>query len=195
MSVTEAERAVLRTALTEEIGEDSADILMRSTHPQGSDQLATKDDVTALATQIEGESAKTEGGFAKVAGEFAAVHAKMDGELKAIDSGFEAVNAKMDSGFEAVNAKMDGGFAKVDGAIQETRGRSESMMAAQTRTIVIWIAGMMVTIWVTLIVAFITLGLSLREAGATPPPTVAAAESPVAPPNHAGNATASAHTD
>ena len=47
---------------------------MRSTHPQGSDQLATKDDVTALATQIEGESAKTEGGFAKIDSQFQAVH-------------------------------------------------------------------------------------------------------------------------
>ena len=47
MSVTEAERAALRTALTEEIGEDPADILMRSTLPQGPDRLATKDDLNA----------------------------------------------------------------------------------------------------------------------------------------------------
>ena len=36
--------------------------------------IATKDDVTALATQIEGESAKTEGGFAKIDSQFQAVH-------------------------------------------------------------------------------------------------------------------------
>ena len=48
MSVTESERAALRTALTEEIGEDSADILMRSTLPQGPDRLATKDDLKLL---------------------------------------------------------------------------------------------------------------------------------------------------
>ena len=230
MSVTEAERAVLRTALTEEIGQDPADILMRSTHPQGSDQLATKDDVTALATQIEGESAKTEGGFAKVAGEFAAVHAKMDGEFKAVDSGFEAVHhkmdggfAKVDGGFEAVNAKVDGGFAKVDGefkavnakmdggfeavhhkmdggfkaanakmdgGFQETRGRSESMMAAQTRTVVLWIAGMMLTTWVAMAIALVSLWLRLDQIAVTPPPTVPAAESPAAPPNDAGDATA-----
>ena len=49
MSVTESERAALRTVLTEEIGEDGADILMRSTLPQGPDRLATKDDLKLLA--------------------------------------------------------------------------------------------------------------------------------------------------
>ena len=169
MSVTEAERAVLRQVLTEEIGEDSADILMRSTLRQGSDQLATKDDINALGTRVDGE-------FAKVQGEFAAVQAKIDG-------GFEAVHAKIDGGFEAVHAKIDGGFAKVYGefakvygAITELKGHTESVAAKHSREMLFAMAGFLVTIWVTLIVAFIVLDNRLA-ATAGPPPPVAAVES------------------
>lgn len=97
MSVTEAERAALRTALTEEIGAESADVLMRSTLPRGSDQLATKDDIDLIRTRVEGEFAKVHGkldsGFARVHGEFAKVHGKLD-------SGSGKVHGKLDKAKE-----------------------------------------------------------------------------------------------
>ncbi|MCY4665749.1 MAG: hypothetical protein OXC00_13905 [Acidimicrobiaceae bacterium] len=117
----------------------------------------------------------------------------MDGGYAKIDSGFEAVNARIDDGFAKMDdgfAKIDDGFAKIDDALQETRVRWESMMAAQTRTIVLWIAGAMLTTWVTMAITLVSLWLRLDQIAVTPPPTVPAAESPAAPPNNAGDATA-----
>ena len=144
MSVTESERATLRTALTEEIGEDSADILMRSTLPQGPDRLATKDDLDTLSTQVEGE-------FAKVQGEFANLH-----------------------------AKVDGGFAKMQGAMSQLGANVAEQVARESRRTMIAIAVAVMTIWVTMLVAFVTLISVLPETPAQPPPPPAALHDPAA---------------
>ena len=164
MSVTEAERAVLRTALTQEIGEDSADILMRSTLPQGPDRLATKDDLNALATQVDGR-------FAKVDGEFAQVHAKIDGGFAKIDGEF----AKVYGEFANLHAKIDGGFAKMQGVMSEFAADVKQQVAQESRRTMIAIAAAVMTIWVTLLVAFVTLISVLPETPAQPPPPPAAA--------------------
>ena len=189
MSVTEAERAVLRTALTEEIGEDSADILMRSTLPQGPDRLATKDDLNALATQVDGGfarvdgefaqvHAKIDGGFARVDGEFAQVHAKIDGGFARVDGEFAQVHAKIDGGFARVDgefAKVYGEFIKMHGAMAEFAADVKQQVAQESRRTMIAIAAAVMTIWVTLLVAFVTLVSVLPETPAQPPPPPAAA--------------------
>ena len=163
MSVTESERAALRTALTEEIGEDSADILMRSTLPQGPDRLATKDDLDALSTQVEGQFAVVEGEFAKVQGEFAKMEAKVDG-------GF----AKIEGEFAKMDAKVDGGFAKLEGAMSQLRGDVAEQVARESRRTMIAIWAAVITIWVTLLVGYVTLIDVLPETPAQPPPPPAA---------------------
>ena len=173
MSVTEAERAVLRTALTEEIGEDSADILMRSTLPQGPDRLATKDDLDTLSTQVEGQFAVVEGEFAKVQGEFANLHAKVDGGFAKVDGEFAKMHAKVDGGFAKVqgefanlHAKVDGGFAKMEGAMALLGASVAEKVAKESRRTMIALAVAVMTIWVTLLVAFVTLSVQrMREAG------------------------------
>ena len=189
MSVTEAERAALRTALTEEIGEDPADILMRSTLPQGPDRLATKDDLNALATQVAGGfanlhakvdggfanlHAKVDGGFAKVDGEFAKVYgefAKMYGGFANVYGGFAELHAKVDGGF----AKVEGEFAKMQGAISESRADVAEQVAKESRRTMIAMAAAVMTIWVTLLVAFGTLISVWPDTPAQPPPPPAAA--------------------
>ena len=174
MSVTEAERAVLRTALTEEIGEDPADILMRSTLPQGPDRLATKDDLDALATQVGGGFATVGGEFARVDGEFAKVYgefAKVYGEFAKVDGEF----AKVYGEFANLHAKIDGGFAKMQGAMSESRADVAEQVARESRRTMIAIAAAVMTIWVTLLVAFGTLIAVLPETPAQPPPPPAAA--------------------
>ena len=169
MSVTESERAALRTALTEEIGEDSADILMRSTLPQGPDRLATKDDLDALSTQVEGQFTVVEGEFAKVQGEFAKMDAKVDG-------GF----AKVEGEFAKMDAKVDGGFAKLEGAMSQLRGDVAEQVARESRRTMIAIWAAVITIWVTMLVGYVTLIDVLPETPAQPPPPPAATHDPAA---------------
>ena len=183
MSVTESERAALRTALTEEIGEDSADILMRSTLPQGPDRLATKDDLDTLSTQVEGE-------FAKVQGEFANLHAKVDGGFAKVEGQFAVVEgefakvqgefAKVQGEFANLHAKVDGGFAKMQGAMSQLGANVAEQVARESRRTMIAIAVAVMTIWVTMLVAFVTLISVLPETPAQPPPPPAALHDPAA---------------
>ncbi|MXW95030.1 MAG: hypothetical protein F4110_14480 [Acidimicrobiaceae bacterium] len=91
MAVTQAQRAALHNTLTDTMGEDAADTLMDQLPPTGWDQMATKDDLArvesnltnALTTgQAELRAVMAEG-LAQAAAERAAI-VKGEAELRAV---------------------------------------------------------------------------------------------------------------
>ena len=65
MSVTDRERRNLYERVAQTIGETEADTLMELLPPQPYAELATRDDVLALAATVRGEMAELRGDVAK----------------------------------------------------------------------------------------------------------------------------------
>ena len=107
LSITEQERAQLRWEVSQLMGEDTADILMRQLPPTGWGDIATKADLEILGdgvrTEMTNEFVKVR---AEMAVEFANVRAEMATE-------FANVRAEMATEFAKVRAEMATEFAKV----------------------------------------------------------------------------------
>ncbi|MXW95643.1 MAG: hypothetical protein F4110_14655 [Acidimicrobiaceae bacterium] len=97
MSISEAERHTLVSGLTETLGTERTQILMKCILPDGWQHLATKQDV------------------------------------------------------EVADARMRGEFGELRGEFGELRGYIDSALAKQTRTYLLALVGLAVTVWLTLL--------------------------------------------
>ncbi len=127
MAAGEQERFELLNSLIEALGEDVAHKLMDSLPPFSWDQVATKDDVAALATAI---TAKFD---------------QVDAQFKSVNAQFESVNAK----FEMVAAEfvsVRGELSKVEGNLSKEIAGISKKIAEQTRIMVLMISGFSLTV-------------------------------------------------
>ena len=138
MVAGEQERFEFLNSLVEALGEDVAHKLMDCLPPFSWDQVATKDDLAALATSI---TAKFD---------------QVDAQFKSVNAQFESVNAQ----FESVNAQFElvaAEFVSLRGEIsKEVAGLSlkigeldksvSKKIADQTRIMVLMMAGFSLTV-------------------------------------------------
>jgi len=134
MVAGEQERFEFFNSLVEALGEDVAHKLMDSLPPFSWDQVATKDDLNALATSI---TAKFD---------------QVDAQFKSVNAQFESVNAQ----FESVNAQFElvaaefvsvrGELSKVEGNLSKEIAGISKKIADQTRIMVMMMAGFSLTV-------------------------------------------------
>ncbi len=134
MAAGEQERFELLNSLIEALGEDVAHKLMDTLPPFSWDQVATKDDVAALATAITAK-------FDQVDAQFKSLNAKFE----SVDAKFESVDAK----FEMVAAEfvsVRGELSKVEGNLSKEIAGISKKIAEQTRIMVLMISGFSLTV-------------------------------------------------
>ncbi|MCY4495591.1 MAG: hypothetical protein OXB92_17240, partial [Acidimicrobiaceae bacterium] len=127
MVAGEQERFEFFNSLVEALGEDVAHKLMDSLPPFSWDQVATKDDLNALATSI---TAKFD---------------QVDAQFKSVNAQFESVNAQ----FELVAAEfvsVRGELSKVEGNLSKEIAGISKKIADQTRIMVMMMAGFSLTV-------------------------------------------------
>ncbi len=120
MTAGEGERFGLLNSLIEALGEDVAHKLMDSLPPFSWDQVATKDDLDALATAI---TAKFD---------------QIDAQFKSVDAQFKMVAAEFVS--------VRGELSKVEGNLSKEIAGISKKIADQTRIMVSMIAGFSLTV-------------------------------------------------
>ena len=148
MRLDEPARRSLYGALADALGDNQADTLMNllPTHPLA--DMATRDDLQALAISVRGEMAA---GFGAVDRQFAEVRAEMHDGFGAIDRQFGEIQGQF--------GEIQGRFGEIQGQFGEIQGqfgeqRSELARDMRTNTIML----MMMNLAVATIIA--TLGVS-----------------------------------
>lgn len=125
--MNERDRLNLYDRLGEVLGPHEAGTLMELLPPNGWDDIATKESVAATASMLRGEMAEVRGEMAEVRGEMAEVR----GEIAGVRSEVSELRSEMLGGFADLRVEM----------------------ASMQRTTLIALAGFMLTIWLTLILA------------------------------------------
>lgn len=114
MSVNEASRRKMHATFVNVMGQDVADLLMDHLPPSGWGSLATKTDVEMLRIELRGEIAELRGEFNLLRGEFDLLRSEVRGEIAELRSEMTGFRSDLKSEF-----------------------------AAQTRTLVFSVSGMM----------------------------------------------------
>ena len=149
MSVSDTRRMEMYETLIDRLGGEPAATLMEFLPPGGWENVATKIDT----------------GFAELRGEmetgFTAVHSRIDGldsRIDTLDSRIDGLDSKIDTGLAAVHSRIDtldgridGLDSKIDSTVTGLRGEFALAMARQTRTIVVTMVGIAITIWLALL--------------------------------------------
>jgi len=137
----EQERFEFFNSLVEALGEDVAHKLMDSLPPFSWDQVATKDDLNALATSITAKFDQVDAQFKSVNAQFESVNA----QFESVNAQFESVNAQ----FELVAAEfvsVRGELSKVEGNLSKEIAGISKKIADQTRIMVMMMAGFSLTV-------------------------------------------------
>jgi len=106
--ISEKVRWALMRRLIEVLGEEEAETLMESLPPMVWNQVATKDDLSALEERLRTEM---NGQFAEFRGEFEAFKSEMMGEFAELKGEFAAFKGEMMGEFAAFKGEMKGEFA------------------------------------------------------------------------------------
>ena len=124
MPVTEESRHRLHQALDRTIGDEEATTLMEHLPPVGWVDIATKQDIALVRSDIEGLEVRMTTGFEAVDQRFETMDARMTTGFEAVDQRFETMDARMTTGFEAVDqrfetmdARMAAGFEVLEASI------------------------------------------------------------------------------
>ena len=131
MSVSDTRRLEMYETLIDRLGGEPAATLMEFLPPGGWENVATKIDT----------------GFAELRGEmetgFTAVHNRIDG----LDSRIDTLDGRIDG----LDSRIDTLDSKIDSTVTGLRGEFALAMARQTRTIVVTMVGIAITIWLALL--------------------------------------------
>ena len=100
--------------------------------------------LTAVHNKIDGLDNKIDTGLT-------AVHSKIDTGLTAVHSRIDGLDSKIDTGLTGLQDKIDGLDTKIDNSLTGLRGEFALAMARQTRTIVVTMVGIAITIWLALL--------------------------------------------
>ena len=128
MAEGEQERFELLNSLIEVHGEDVARKLMDSLPPFSWDQVATKDDLTALSTAITAKFDQVDAQFTAVAAEFVNLRGEISKEVAGLSIKIGELDSKI--------GKLDSSFSK--------------KITEQTRVMVLTMAGFSVTVCVAM---------------------------------------------
>lgn len=128
MTVSEAERRTMHTRFVEVMGQDVADLLMEHLPPSGWGDLATHADLEMLRIEVHGE-------VAELRGEFNLLRSEVRGEISALRGEMSELRGDMSG--------LRGEMSELRGEMSELRGDLKSEFAAQTRTLVFSVSGMM----------------------------------------------------
>ena len=137
MSVSDTRRMEMYETLIDRLGGEPAATLMEFLPPGGWENVATKDDLRLVKEDLR-----------LVKEDLRLVDERLTGKIDGLDS-------KIDTGLTAVHNKIDGLDSKIDSKIDSTvtglRGEFALAMARQTRTIVVTMVGIAITIWLALL--------------------------------------------
>jgi len=122
MAAGEGERFELLNRLIEALGEDAAHKLMDALPPFSWDQIATKDDLNALATAITAKFDQVDAQFKSINAQFESVNAQFEmvaaefvnlrGEIAKEVAGLSIKIGALDSSFSKKIGGLDSSFSK-----------------------------------------------------------------------------------
>lgn len=152
MTVSESERLVLYEQLTDKIGPGPAETLMDQLPPVKWDEMATKDDLRQLGDQLRSEVRE---GFTaielRLTEKFAEQTRWMADRFAEQDHRLAEKFAEQDRRITERFEEQDRRLAEQDRRITEEGRRFTDRLADQTRTIMLAIAGLGVTVWASLL--------------------------------------------
>ena len=145
MVAGEQERFEFLNSLVEALGEDVAHKLMDCLPPFSWDQVATKDDLAALATSITAKFDQVDAQFKSVNAQFESVNA----QFESVDAKFELVAAEFVS-VRGELSKVEGNLSKKIAGLSLKIGELDKSVskkiADQTRIMVLMMAGFSLTV-------------------------------------------------
>lgn len=155
MSVSDTRRLEMYETLIDRLGGEPAATLMEFLPPGGWENVATKDDLRLVKEDLrlvdERLTGKIDGLNSKIDTGLTGLQGKIDGLDSKIDTGLTAVHSKIDTGLTGLQDKIDTLDGKIDSTVTGLRGEFALAMARQTRTIVVTMVGIAITIWLALL--------------------------------------------
>ena len=154
MAVTEVERHNLVQGLIDAIGEERTATLMECILPEGSDHLATKQDVELAETRLRGDFGELRGEFGELRGDFGELRGEfgeLRGEFGELRGEFGEKFGELRGEFGEKFGELRGDFGELRGEFGELKGYIDSALAKQTRIYLLAMFGFMIMVWASVL--------------------------------------------
>ena len=146
MAEGEQERFELLNSLIEVHGEDVARKLMDSLPPFSWDQVATKDDLNALATAITAKFDQVDAEFVRLRGEISKVEGNLSKEIAGLSIKIGELDSKFSTKIGELDSKISTKIGELDSKIGKLDSSFSKKITEQTRVMVLTMAGFSVTV-------------------------------------------------